>query len=130
MNIVLIGIQGSGKGTLVAELQNVIDFELISTGQLFRDEIATGSELGKFIAERINAGALVDTDTVMAVLQNKLKAIKSKNVVFDGFPREPNQAKRLKDFMNIDLVIQHVIPVQVMEVQLITNVTHVEIVTY
>lgn len=105
MNIVLIGIQGSGKGTLVAELQNVMDFELISTGQLFRDEIATGSKLGKLIAERINVGALVDTDTVMAVLQNKLKAIKSKNVVFDGFPREPNQAKQLKDFMNIDLVI-------------------------
>lgn len=105
MNIVLIGIQGSGKGTLVADLQNKIDFELISTGQLFRDEIATGSALGISIAERIKAGVLVDTDTVMAVLKNKLKSITKSNVVFDGFPREISQAECLKQVMDIDLVI-------------------------
>lgn len=105
MNIVLIGIQGSGKGTLVADLQNYIDFELISTGKLFRDEIATGSQLGKYIAELINAGNLVDNDTVMQVLKNKLDSVAKPNVVFDGFPREIGQAKLLKQIMDVDLVI-------------------------
>ena len=47
MNIVLIGIQGCGKGTLVSGLQKFIDFDLISVGQLLRNEVATGSELGR-----------------------------------------------------------------------------------
>lgn len=105
MNIVLIGIQGSGKGTLVADLQNYIAFELISTGKLFRDEIATGSQLGKYIAKLINAGNLVDNDTVMQVLKNKLDSVAKPNVVFDGFPREIGQAKLLKQIMDVDLVI-------------------------
>ncbi len=105
MNIVLIGIQGSGKGTLVADLQNKIDFELISTGKMLRDEIATGSVLGKTIEQCIATGQLVSTDLVMEVLKNKLNHITKENVVFDGFPRESGQAKRLKDIMDIDLVI-------------------------
>ena len=105
MNIVLIGIQGSGKGTLVADLQNKIDFELISTGKMLRDEIATGSVLGKTIEQCIATGQLVSTDLVMEVLKNKLKHITKENVVFDGFPRESGQAKRLKDIMDVDLVV-------------------------
>lgn len=105
MNIVLIGIQGSGKGTLVADLQNKIDFELISTGQMLREEIASGSSLGKIIEKCIAQGKLVDTDLVMEVLKNKLNHITEPNVVFDGFPRESGQAIRLREFMNVDLVV-------------------------
>lgn len=105
MNIVLIGIQGSGKGTLVADLQGELEFELISTGQMLRDEISTGSTLGKVIEQCIADGQLVSTDLVMQVLKNKLHKIAKPNVVFDGFPREISQAKRLKEIMNVDLVI-------------------------
>ena len=59
MNIVLIGIQGCGKGTLVAGLEKHIDFSLVSMGQLFRDEIATGSQLGQEIKKIIDRGELV-----------------------------------------------------------------------
>ena len=105
MNIVLIGIQGSGKGTLVDDLQGKLEFELISTGQILRDEISTGSMLGKVIEQYIADGQLVSTDLVMQVLKNKLHKIAKPNVVFDGFPREIGQAKRLKEIMNVDLVI-------------------------
>lgn len=105
MNIVLIGIQGSGKGTLVADLQGKLEFELISTGQMLRDEISTGSTLGKVIEQCIADGQLVSTDLVMQVLKNKLHKIAKPNVVFDGFPRKISQAKRLKEIMNVDLVI-------------------------
>lgn len=105
MNIVLIGIQGSGKGTLVSGLESKIPFELISTGQLFRDEIASGSFLGKMLEQCISQGKLVDTDLVMQILKNKLERITKENVVFDGFPREIGQATRLKDYLKVDLVI-------------------------
>ena len=49
MKIVLLGIQGCGKGTLVSNLSKHLDFDLISVGQLLRDEIATGSNLGEKI---------------------------------------------------------------------------------
>lgn len=105
MNIVLIGIQGSGKGTLVDNLKSKLEFELISTGQLLRDEIATGSLLGRTIEQCIADGQLVSTDLVLDVLKNKLNHISKPNVVFDGFPREKNQAKRLKQIMDIDCVV-------------------------
>ena len=105
MNIVLIGIQGSGKGTLVDNLKSKLEFELISTGQLLRDEIATGSLLGRTIEQCIADGQLVSADLVLDVLKNKLNHISKPTVVFDGFPREKNQAKRLKQIMDIDCVV-------------------------
>lgn len=104
MNIVLLGIQGSGKGTLVADLSNHIDFTLISVGQLLRDEVTTGSELGKHIHKLISAGNLVETDIVIDVIKKNLK--NSKGItIFDGFPRNAEQADKLQSIAKVDLVL-------------------------
>lgn len=105
MNIVLIGIQGSGKGTLVLELQKHFNISLISVGQLLREEIATGSERGKKIKERIDKGFLADIDIVMDIIQNKLSTTSAEFTVFDGFPRDTEQADRLDKIANVDLAI-------------------------
>lgn len=105
MNIVLLGIQGSGKGTLVLDLQKKLDFTLISVGQLLRDEVATGSELGKYIKNLQDKGELVDTKIVMDTLNKKLSNNKSKNVIFDGFPRSKEQADELDKICRVDKVI-------------------------
>lgn len=105
MNIVLIGIQGSGKGTLVANLEKSMKFDLISVGQLLRDEAATGSELGKHIRELQTKGILVELETVLNTINKKLKTSKSKNYVFDGFPRNLNQAKAMNEICKVDLVV-------------------------
>jgi len=104
MNIVLIGIQGSGKGTLVQALGKHLNFSLISVGQLLREEIATGSELGKYISSVIDKGNLLDTATVMQVIDEKLKNTKD-IAVFDGFPRNKEQADELDKIAKVDLVI-------------------------
>lgn len=104
MNIVLLGIQGSGKGTLVLELEKHLDFSLISVGLLLREEIATGSELGKYISSIIDNGNLLDTKTVMDVIDEKLKHTKDINI-FDGFPRNKEQADALDKIAKVDLVI-------------------------
>ena len=105
MNIVLIGIQGCGKGTLVAGLEKHIDFSLVSMGQLFRDEIATGSELGQGIKKIIDRGELVGMDIVMSTIKNKLETDASPIKIFDGFPRNLEQAEALDKITNVDLVI-------------------------
>ena len=105
MNIVLIGIQGSGKGTLVAGLGQHVDFTLISMGQLLRDEIATGSKLGQEIKQIIDKGDLVDLDISMSILKKKLAHDTNEIRVFDGFPRCLEQAKALEKIMKVDLVI-------------------------
>ncbi|MGN0787583.1 MAG: adenylate kinase family protein [Candidatus Onthoplasma sp.] len=109
MNILLIGIQGCGKGTLVAGLEKHINFSLISMGQLLRDEIATGSALGKKIKEKIDAGMLVDMDIIMKTVQNKLAHDKNEIKIFDGFPRNLEQAEALDKIANVDLVIHLII---------------------
>lgn len=105
MNIVLIGIQGSGKGTLVASLQKQMELGVISTGQLCREEIATGSPLGKHIKEVILNGNLVETDTILKMIAKKLKNGSHQNYVFDGFPRSLEQAKAMQKVCDVDLVV-------------------------
>ena len=105
MNIVLIGIQGSGKGTLVACLEKHIKFSLISMGQLLRDEIATGSSLGQEIKRVIDAGNLVSTEIAMSTLEKKLKEDENPIKIFDGFPRNLVQSNELDKIAKIDLVV-------------------------
>ncbi len=105
MNIVLVGIQGCGKGTLVSGLSEHFEINLISMGQLLRDEIATNSELGKRIKSIVDKGELVSDDIVIDTLNNKLSTIKSGITVFDGFPRNLSQAEMLDNVTNVDLVI-------------------------
>lgn len=103
MNIVLLGIQGSGKGTLVLALEKKLDFSLVSMGALLREEIATGSALGEYIASVINKGNLLDSSTIMNVVKEKLK--RTKNItIFDGFPRNNDQAQAFDKIAKVDLV--------------------------
>ena len=104
MNIVLLGIQGSGKGTLVLDLEKHLDFSLISMGQLLRDEVATGSILGQQIAELIDNGNLVTIDMIKQVIGKKLNNTKELTI-FDGFPRNNEQADMLDEIANVDLVV-------------------------
>ena len=105
MNIILIGIQGCGKGTLVSGLEQHYDISLISMGQLLRDEIATGSELGKEIKATIDKGELVSTDIIIDTLKKKLASIGDELTIFDGFPRNMKQLELLNQIANVDLII-------------------------
>lgn len=109
MNIFLIGIQGCGKGTLVEGLKKHFDFNLISVGQLLREEVATGSELGKKINDLISVGKLADLDVVMNTISKKLNNLKKDMIIFDGFPRSIEQAEEIDKILNVDLVFHLVL---------------------
>ena len=98
MNIILMGCPGAGKGTQSAKLQEYFQLKHISTGDVLRAEIASGSSLGKRIAGIINKGNLVPDEMMIEMLENILKNT-DKGIVFDGFPRTVAQAEVLDAMM-------------------------------
>lgn len=96
MKLVLIGCPGAGKGTQAKKLSAYFDIAHISTGDLLRDEIKSGSELGKKVSEIINKGGLVSDDIVSKMLVNRIKADDcKKGYILDGYPRNLTQAEGL-----------------------------------
>lgn len=98
MNIVLMGCPGAGKGTQSAKLQEYFHLQHISTGDVLRAEIASGSALGKKIAAVIDKGNLVPDDFIITMLENIVKST-DKGLIFDGFPRTVAQAEALDVMM-------------------------------
>lgn len=95
MNIILMGCPGAGKGTQSARLQSAYNLQHISTGDLLRAEMASGSALGKQVAEVINGGNLVSDELMISMLETRVKA-SDKGIIFDGFPRTVAQAQALE----------------------------------
>lgn len=91
-DLVLMGAPGSGKGSQSKLLAN-LGYIQISTGDLLREEIASGSDFGKVIASIINNGNLISDDLALSLIKTKVND--SQSFIFDGFPRTVNQAKML-----------------------------------
>ncbi len=106
MNILLIGAPGSGKGTLSQKLTEKFGFQHLSTGDLFRAEIARGTERGKIIDEAISKGFLAPSDILLEVMKDQLSQKRYQdNVLLDGFGKTLEEAIELDNFYNIDKVI-------------------------
>jgi adenylate kinase len=118
MYVVLIGPQGSGKGTQADRLVPKHSLMKISTGDLFRTEIAAESPLGIQLKQILNKGELVPDDVTLAIVEERLEQIDAgaaTGAVFDGFPRTQGQAEGLdlallRRDASIALVIELMIP--------------------
>lgn len=101
LNIVLFGAPGSGKGTQSAKLIDKYGLYHISTGEVLRDHIKRGTELGKTADSYISKGQLIPDELMIQILEDVLdtKAAGKKGVVFDGFPRTIPQAEALKELL-------------------------------
>lgn len=96
MYIVFLGAPGAGKGTQAAAVARQLNLAHIATGDLFRQAIEAGSELGKKAKSYMEKGALVpDEVTIKMVLQRISAPDCAVGVIFDGFPRNLEQAKAL-----------------------------------
>ncbi len=97
VNIVIFGAPGSGKGTQSELLIKEYGLFHISTGDVLRQQIAQGTELGKVADEYISNGKLIPDELMINILDNVLDANPqtAKGVIFDGFPRTINQAEAL-----------------------------------
>ncbi|QTA38702.1 adenylate kinase [Thermosipho ferrireducens] len=100
MNIVFLGPPGAGKGTYAKKLVELLGIPHISTGDMFREAISSGSELGKKVEEIVNKGELVPDDLTNAIVKDRLsKADCRKGFILDGFPRTLAQAKALDEIL-------------------------------
>ena len=101
LNIVLFGAPGSGKGTQSAKLIDEYGLYHISTGELLRDHIKRGTELGQTANEFISKGQLIPDQLMIDILDDVLEkeASGKSGVVFDGFPRTIPQAEALQGLL-------------------------------
>lgn len=96
MKLVLIGCPGAGKGTQAKKLSKHYNIAHISTGDLLRDQIKRGTELGKKVSKIMDEGGLVSDDIVAAMLAERLKEADCANgYILDGYPRNVSQAEGL-----------------------------------
>ncbi|RWS28168.1 adenylate kinase isoenzyme 1-like protein [Leptotrombidium deliense] len=96
--IFVIGGPGSGKGTQCEKIVKKYGFTHLSTGDLLRDEVASGSEKGKQLNTIMQSGKLVPLEEVLALLKSAIdkRASTSKGFLIDGYPREVEQAIRFE----------------------------------
>lgn len=93
-NLILLGAPGSGKGTQSAKLVSNLSYGHVSTGNLLREEIAKESELGLKVKKVMEDGQLVSDELVAELLKANLN-LNDKVYIFDGYPRNAEQAKTL-----------------------------------
>jgi adenylate kinase len=104
MKLVFIGPPGIGKGTCAKALSQKYGIPHISTGDIFREEIAKGTELGLKVKQYVEKGLLVPDEIVIEVVKKVLQSpMCSKGFILDGFPRTLRQAEELEKIAKIDV---------------------------
>ena len=100
-NIILCGAPGCGKGTQSEFIVEKYGLTHLSTGDLMRHEVASGSELGQLIESYTSQGQLVPDDVTIQLLEKHIESLPAdtKGLTFDGFPRTLNQAVQLERLM-------------------------------
>ena len=103
MNIIMLGAPGAGKGTQAAVLCEHLNIPTISTGNIIREALRTGTEMGLKAKSYMDAGQLVPDEVVIGIVKDRLQEDDCKNgFILDGFPRTIPQAEAL-DSMGADI---------------------------
>lgn len=116
MIIILVGAPGSGKGTISKELCSKLGLIHVATGDMFREELQNGTELGHKIKEYMDSGNLVPDEIVIEVVKERVaREQEDKSLIFDGFPRTKAQAVALDEMLttinrNVTAAIEMSIP--------------------
>jgi len=98
LNLILLGPPGAGKGTQAVKLKDKYNIPHISTGDIFRQNIKDGTELGKKAQEYMNKGELVPDDVVVEIMEARLREKDcDEGFLLDGFPRTVYQAERFAE---------------------------------
>ena len=99
MNLLVLGPPGAGKGTQSKRIASEHGIAHLSTGEMFRAEIAAGTDLGRRVAPILDAGDLVPDDLTIELLRRRLIADGENGFVLDGFPRNEQQTDALDDLL-------------------------------
>ena len=111
MNLILLGAPGAGKGTQAELLTEKLSIPAISTGNMLREAIANGTELGKQVKQFMDNGSLVPDELILGIVAERVALPDCKNgFILDGVPRTLAQAEALH---NKGVAIDHVVSIEV-----------------
>lgn len=125
MNLIIMGLPGSGKGTQSDFIVDKYQVKHLSTGNLFRQEIASGSGLGLELKSYMDKGELVPDELTIRLLKEEISKSEYNNgFLLDGFPRTLVQAQALSEMLNaINKQIDHVVYLDLDEKVIIQRLT-------
>ena len=117
MILILLGAPGAGKGTQAERLVTAYGLVQLSTGEMLRSEVKSGSELGQKAKEIMESGELVPDDLIIRMISVRIsQESDAEGIILDGFPRTTEQAKALDIMLKEkNLRINHVIQLEVNE---------------
>lgn len=117
MNIIFLGAPGAGKGTQAERIAEAYSIPTVSTGNMIREALANGTEMGLKAKAFIEAGQLVPDEVVIGIIKERLAKDDCANgFILDGFPRTIPQAEALEEMgINIDKVVDIDVPDEVIK---------------
>ena len=106
LNIIFLGMPGSGKGTQAELLVEKLNIPIVSTGNCFRKNIKDETELGLKVKDILAKGDLVPDEITFEMLKKEIESTDiSDGLILDGYPRSIRQAELLEEILNIDIVL-------------------------
>lgn len=123
-NIILLGPPGAGKGTQARRLVEERGMVQLSTGDMLREAMSSGTEMGKKVSDVMNRGELVTDEIVIGLIKEKLDAAQGAGFIFDGFPRTLAQADALGELLaRTNQALDAVIEMRVDDEALVRRIT-------
>ncbi len=111
MKLILLGAPGAGKGTQSDFIKDALKVPVISTGNLLREAIAQGTDLGKQAKSYMDGGNLVPDELIVGLMKEKLATPECENgAILDGFPRTVKQAEVLETIGGVDVALSLEVP--------------------
>ena len=121
MKIILLGAPGAGKGTQAELLTKKLSIPAISTGNMLREALANGTELGKKVKKFMDEGSLVPDELIIGIVADRVTRPDCSNgYILDGMPRTLAQAEALE---NAGIIIDHVVSIEVDDAQIESRMT-------
>lgn len=125
MKLILLGPPGAGKGTQAHQLTQKYQIPQISTGDILRQAVKDGTEMGKAAKAYMDRGDLVPDDVILGIVKDRIQAEDCQNgYIFDGFPRTVPQAEGLDELLQqLDTRLDAVISIEVPDEEVVTRLS-------